>query len=407
MAATTSRLAIPYPSGSDPTNPPADMQRLANALDSVATVYLENTLANRPAAGTHGRIFYATDTGAAFYDYGTGWTQLNLNSTSVLSTKGDLLVGTGSGAVSRLPIGSDGQVLQANAGASPGLRWADALGQPVSLNGANQATRYVGATTSGSPTTGSFSTGDFVIDRSGVVWICYASGSPGSWRPSYTNALGKPVGEAGISGATQPARFVGGTSSGAPSSGTFFTGDFVVDRSGAMWVCTATGSPGTWIQVGATTNFSTDARKNAWAQSSGASLDNYKRTAVTGLSPVGGQQGGPATYSNNGQVKLNKAGVWSLLFYSFSDSPDPHFMQLIMSWANGGWYPAFQDLIDQREAPAGYAAAGGLWQTLTWTGYVPAAAANAPITLYAVQNSNPPRTLTNIQYWFAAEYLGT
>jgi hypothetical protein len=52
----------------------------------------------------------------------------------------------------------------------------------------------------------------------------------------------------GLTGATAGARFVGGTASGAPSSGTFAVGDYVVDQAGgAMWVCTVAGSPGTWV----------------------------------------------------------------------------------------------------------------------------------------------------------------
>lgn len=44
-------------------------------------------------------------------------------------------------------------------------------------------------------------------------------------------------------------RFVGGTTSGAPASGTFRVGDFSIDQSGYMWICTAAGSPGTWINA--------------------------------------------------------------------------------------------------------------------------------------------------------------
>lgn len=53
-----------------------------------------------------------------------------------------------------------------------------------------------------------------------------------------------------LTGATQAARFVGGTTSGAPVSGTFAVGDFVIAQDGAVWVCTGAGSPGTWVGVG-------------------------------------------------------------------------------------------------------------------------------------------------------------
>lgn len=55
---------------------------------------------------------------------------------------------------------------------------------------------------------------------------------------------------AGLTGATAASRFVGATTSGAPSSGAFLVGDFVIDQTGACWVCTTAGSPGLWAQVG-------------------------------------------------------------------------------------------------------------------------------------------------------------
>lgn len=54
----------------------------------------------------------------------------------------------------------------------------------------------------------------------------------------------------GLSGATQSSRYVGATLTGAPTSGTFATGDYVVALNGAIWVCTSGGSPGTWVQIG-------------------------------------------------------------------------------------------------------------------------------------------------------------
>lgn len=64
-------------------------------------------------------------------------------------------------------------------------------------------------------------------------------------------ALVKPTADAfvatGLTGAVAAARFVGGTASGAPTTGTFAVGDFVVDQVGAMWVCTVAGTPGTWV----------------------------------------------------------------------------------------------------------------------------------------------------------------
>jgi len=58
------------------------------------------------------------------------------------------------------------------------------------------------------------------------------------------------IGATGLPGATAASRHAGATASGAPVSGTFAVGDFIVDQTGLMWVCTAAGTPGTWVQVG-------------------------------------------------------------------------------------------------------------------------------------------------------------
>jgi len=55
---------------------------------------------------------------------------------------------------------------------------------------------------------------------------------------------------AGLTGATAAGRWVGCTTSGAPASGTFLTGDFVFAQNGHVWICTAGGSPGTWVDAG-------------------------------------------------------------------------------------------------------------------------------------------------------------
>lgn len=55
------------------------------------------------------------------------------------------------------------------------------------------------------------------------------------------------IGATGITGATLAMRFVGATSSGHPTTGTFDTGDICVDDTGILWICTAGGSPGTWV----------------------------------------------------------------------------------------------------------------------------------------------------------------
>jgi hypothetical protein len=223
-------------------------------------------------------------------------------------------------------------------------------GLPMNLTGATAASRYVGATTSGAPTSGTFAIGDYVIDQTAKIWICTISGSPGNWT-STSSSLVAPVnlptgndtnsgltikansatqsanlqqwedyqsnvllrvdssgvlnsqpssvgvasyraavlgdanarfaianngeiswgsgvsttdtfllrsgvgalqvqdalGVSGLSGATAASRYVGATASGAPTSGTFSIGDYVIDQTGYLWICASAGTPGTWI----------------------------------------------------------------------------------------------------------------------------------------------------------------
>ena len=229
------------------------------------------------------------------------------------------------------------------------------------LTGATAGTRYVGGTTSGAPVSGTFLVGDFVVDRTGKVWVCVTAGNPGIWvSPTagmsnpmttlgdiiYENATPAPVRLAGnttaaknfltqtgtgtvsaapawgpiaagdvptlnqntsgnaanitgvaaignggtgqttasaaltalggaplaspaftgnvsatgsvtapdfavsgLVGATSASRHVGATVSGAPTANPFLTGDVVVAQNGGIWVCVASGSPGTWAGI--------------------------------------------------------------------------------------------------------------------------------------------------------------
>ena len=71
---------------------------------------------------------------------------------------------------------------------------------PFGVTGATAATRYVGATASGAPTYGAFIIGDFVVDQTGIIWICTAAGIPGTWKSAAALAL--PLTGGTVSGAT-------------------------------------------------------------------------------------------------------------------------------------------------------------------------------------------------------------
>ncbi len=60
-------------------------------------------------------------------------------------------------------------------------------------------------------------------------------------------------------GATAAAYFAGGTTTGAPTTGTHAVGEAVIAQDGFWWICTAAGTPGTWKLAGAALETATPA----------------------------------------------------------------------------------------------------------------------------------------------------
>jgi hypothetical protein len=82
-----------------------------------------------------GEVGFETDTGK--FKIGTGsstWTALTYSTTingvllSTVTTKGDLIAATGNAAVTRVGVGSDGQVLTADTASSGGVKWTTLSG---------------------------------------------------------------------------------------------------------------------------------------------------------------------------------------------------------------------------------------------------------------------------------------
>ena len=106
----------------------------------------------------------------------------------------------------------------------------------------------------GSPlgTTTGATTG-YVLTWNGSAWVPAAGASggvtsfntrTGAVVPANTDYLAVATG--GLTGATSATRFVGGTANGAPTSGSFQVGDFIVDETASIWICVVAGTPGTW-----------------------------------------------------------------------------------------------------------------------------------------------------------------
>ena len=81
--------------------------------------------------------------------------------------------------------------------------------------------------------------------------FAFASGSTINVVPTVASVVGLIEGQpyltaTGVGNATSATRYVGGTANGAPTSGTFSVGDFIIDQTGTIWVCVTAGTPGTW-----------------------------------------------------------------------------------------------------------------------------------------------------------------
>ena len=113
----------------------------------------------------------------------------------------------------------------------------------------------------------------------------------------------------GLTGATSGARFVGATASGAPASGTFKVGDFCIDQTGKIFVCTVAGTSGTWVNVSSARS---PTAVPTGMQSLTASSDNILTGSVAAFAAGDIEVG--TCYEWNVQLIKTAAGVatWSM-----------------------------------------------------------------------------------------------
>jgi hypothetical protein len=117
-------------------------------------------------------------------------------------------------------------------------------------------------------------------------------GIPVSFNP--ISVVHTTVGVTGVTGATAVSRYAGATASGAPASGTFALGDFVIDQTGAIWVCVVAGTPGTWL---ASASAPPVALTDAATIAVNAALGNLFRVTLAGNRTLGAP-----TNPSDGQV---------------------------------------------------------------------------------------------------------
>ena len=102
------------------------------------------------------------------------------------------------------------------------------------------------------PVTSVFTRTGAVTAQSGdytAAQVTNAADKSSASAQTFTGNLSAPAHIAsGLTGATAASRYVGATAGGAPASGTFAVGDFIIDQTGKVWICMSAGTPGTWTQ---------------------------------------------------------------------------------------------------------------------------------------------------------------
>lgn len=120
----------------------------------------------------------------------------------------------------------------------------------------------------------------------GTGWGDPSSVGTGTAAARDDHAHGTPPNPTGLAleltGATAATRLVGATTSGAPTTGTFDLGDFVIDQTGKFWICTTAGSPGTWTEVGGSSTVATYIFQDGPAET--LSVGTTSAVAMTGTS---------------------------------------------------------------------------------------------------------------------------
>ena len=82
------------------------------------------------------------------------------------------------------------------------------------LPGVQTSTRLVGTVSGSAPSTGTFSTSDFVVDQTGGFWVCSSGGTPGNWTRVNSNASVASVNLTAQTAAISPTTLYTTTTSG-------------------------------------------------------------------------------------------------------------------------------------------------------------------------------------------------
>lgn len=148
--AATARTNLGVAIGTDVQAFDQDLTDIAGLTTSQGDIlYKSATQWTRLAAGTSGQFLQTQGTGAN-PQWATASGSGAVGSDSIWDAKGDLAVGTGADTASRLPVGTNGQVLTADSAETTGLKWTtvsgtgDVVGPASAVD--NRISRFDGTT---------------------------------------------------------------------------------------------------------------------------------------------------------------------------------------------------------------------------------------------------------------------
>jgi hypothetical protein len=124
---------------------------------------------------------------------GTVWELLTSSPTviakTIIDAKGDLIVGTADDTVGRLGVGTNGQVLTADSGATSGVAWTSTLTAPT-INGGLASEVILRSTKERWNLVASASTGTINVDAlTASVWA-YTSNATANWTLNFRGSSG-------------------------------------------------------------------------------------------------------------------------------------------------------------------------------------------------------------------------
>jgi hypothetical protein len=138
---------------------------------------------------------------------------------------------------------------------------------------------------------------------------------------SHQHGMPPMLAPTGLTGAVAASRYVGATAGGAPVTGTFLVGDWVIDQTGPRWICTVAGEPGTWVSGAAVTALAPVTLTDAATVAVNAALGSLFRVTLAGNRTLGAPTNPVDGQSIDFEITQGSGGSHTLAYasaYEFS-----------------------------------------------------------------------------------------